>query len=77
MPEPQQFTKFPENAYRELKPGEEYVPMVPPTATVPELTTRAIVFGLIMNVVFSIAATFLALRPARESRRPSRSRSWR
>ena len=62
MAEPQQFTKFPENAYRELKPGEEYVPMVPPTATVPELTTRAIVFGLIMNVVFSVAATFLALK---------------
>ena len=62
MPEPQQFTKFPENAYRELKPGEEYVPMVPPTATVPEMTTRAIVFGLIMNVIFSVAATFLALK---------------
>jgi len=62
MAEPQQFTKFPENAYRELKPGEEYVPMVPPTATVPEITTRAIVFGLIMNVVFSVAATFLALK---------------
>ncbi len=62
MAEPQTYTKFPENAYRELKPGEEYVPMVPPGATVPEITTRAIVFGLIMNVVFSVAATFLALK---------------
>ncbi|MFH1747801.1 MAG: OPT/YSL family transporter [Planctomycetota bacterium] len=60
--DPQKFTKFPENAYRELKPGEKYVPMVPPTAIVPELTTRMFVFGLIMNVVFSIAATFLALK---------------
>jgi putative OPT family oligopeptide transporter len=59
--QPSQF-KFPENAYRELKPGEEYVPMVPPSVTVPELTPRMIVFGLIMNVVFSIAATFLALK---------------
>jgi putative OPT family oligopeptide transporter len=55
-------TKFPENAYRELKPGEQYVPMVPPTMTVPELTPRMFIFGLIMNVVFSVAATFLALK---------------
>lgn len=62
MAEPQEFTKFPENAYRELKPGEKYVPMVPPDADVPQITTRAIVFGLIMNVIFSVAATFLALK---------------
>ena len=57
----QQF-KFPENAYRELKPGEKFVPMVPPNVNVPELTTRMFVFGLIMNVIFSVAATFLALK---------------
>ena len=62
MTEPQPQFKFPENAYRELKPGEKFVPMVPPSATVPELTPRMFVFGLIMNVVFSIAATFLALK---------------
>jgi putative OPT family oligopeptide transporter len=62
MAEPPTQFKFPENAYRELKPGEEYVSMVPPDVTVPEMTSRAIVFGLIMNVVFSIAATFLALK---------------
>ncbi len=62
MAEPQNYTKFPENAYRELKPGEEFVPMVPPGATVPEMTTRTVVFGLIMNIVFSVAATFLALK---------------
>ncbi len=62
MADPQTYTKFPENAYRELKPGEEYVPMVPPGATVPELTTRALVFGLVMNIIFSVAATFLALK---------------
>jgi len=55
-------TKLPENAYRELKPGETYVPMVPPTMTVPELTPRMFIFGLVMNVVFSVAATFLALK---------------
>jgi len=62
MADPQMPTKFPENAYRELKPGEKYVPMVPPDVTVPELTPRMFIFGLIMNVVFSIAATFLALK---------------
>lgn len=55
-------TKFPENAYRELKPGETFVPMVPPTMRVPELTTRMFIFGLVMNIVFSVAATFLALK---------------
>ncbi|MEW6744129.1 MAG: OPT/YSL family transporter [Planctomycetota bacterium] len=55
-------TKFPENAYRELKPGETYSPMVPPDMRVPELTPRMFIFGLVMNVVFSVAATFLALK---------------
>lgn len=62
MADPQTYTKFPDNAYRELKEGETYVPMVPPGATVPEMTARTIVFGLVMNVVFSVAATFLALK---------------
>jgi len=57
----QQF-KFPENAYRELKPGEKFVPMVPPDVRVSELTTRMFAFGLIMNMIFSVAATFLALK---------------
>ena len=62
MAEPQVQMKLPENAYRELKPGETYVPMVPPNATVPEITTRSIVFGLVMNVLFAMAATYLALK---------------
>jgi uncharacterized oligopeptide transporter (OPT) family protein len=62
MAEPDVQFKFPDNAYRELKEGEEYVPMVPPSQRVPEITTRMIVFGLLMNIVFSVAATFLALK---------------
>ena len=54
--------KFPENAYRELKPGEKFVPMIPPSMRVPELTPRMFIFGLLMNVIFSVAATFLALK---------------
>jgi len=62
MAEPQEQFKFPENAYRELKPGEKFVPMVPPNVRVPELTGRMFVFGLAMNIIFSVAATFLALK---------------
>ncbi len=53
---------LPDNAYRELKPGEEYVPMIPPNVTAPELTVRSIAFGLLMNVLFAMAATYLALK---------------
>lgn len=62
MPEPTVSTRLPENAYRELKPGEVYVPMVPPQVTVPEVTARSILFGIAMNVLFSMAATYLALK---------------
>ncbi|MBK8269828.1 MAG: OPT/YSL family transporter [Planctomycetes bacterium] len=36
--------------------------MVPPNVTVPEVTRRSIAFGILMNVVFSMAATYLALK---------------
>ncbi len=62
MPEPLVSSRLPENAYRELKPGETYVPMVPPRVTVPEVTLRSILFGIAMNVLFSMAATYLALK---------------
>ncbi len=59
---PQVMDKLPENAYRELKPGEVYVPMVPPNITVPEITLRSFIIGIIMNVFFSVIATFVALK---------------
>jgi len=62
MAEPQIQTKLPENAYRELKAGERYVPMVPALVTVPEVTGRSIIFGIVMNIIFSMAATYLALK---------------
>jgi len=55
-------TRLPENAYRELKPGETYEPMVPARASVPEVTSRSIAFGIVMNIIFSMAATYLALK---------------
>ncbi|HWL92813.1 MAG TPA: OPT/YSL family transporter [Phycisphaerae bacterium] len=55
-------THLPENAYRELKPGETYLPMVPADALVPEVTRRSIIFGIVMNIIFSASATYLALK---------------
>ncbi len=53
---------LPENAYRELRPGETYRPVVPPEAAVAEVSLRAILFGLVANVIFSVAATYVALK---------------
>lgn len=53
---------LPENAYRPLQPGESYSPVVPPADQRLEMTTRAVVMGLIMAVLFSAAAAFLGLK---------------
>jgi putative OPT family oligopeptide transporter len=53
---------LPENARRELRPGELYRPIVAPGATVPEVTARSIAFGLAMVVVFSAAAAYISLK---------------
>jgi putative OPT family oligopeptide transporter len=53
---------LPENAYRELEPGETYVPVIPDEKGVPEVTLRSITFGIAMLIVFSAAATYLALK---------------
>lgn len=53
---------LPENAYRKLKPGERYVPVVPAGERVPEWTARSVIIGLVMAVVFSAAAAFLGFK---------------
>ncbi len=54
--------RLPENAFRELKPGESYQPVIPASARVPEVTLRSIVQGVIWSVVFSAAATYIILK---------------
>jgi len=54
--------RLPDNAFRELQPGEIYRPVVDPKADVPEITTRSIVQGFFWAVVFSAAATYIALK---------------
>lgn len=53
---------LPDNAYRELKPGEEYIPIIPPSTVVPEVTPYSVFLGLIMAVVFSAAAAYSGLK---------------
>jgi putative OPT family oligopeptide transporter len=53
---------LPDNAYRELAPGERYEPIVPAASTVPEVTARSIGFGLVMTAIFSAAAAYVALK---------------
>ncbi len=54
--------KLPENAYRELEPGEVYVPVVPEESGVLEITLRSIGIGILMGVIFSAAAAYIALK---------------
>ncbi len=53
---------LPDNAYRPLRPGETYEPLVPAARSVPEVTPRAVVLGLAMTVLFSAASAYIALK---------------
>ena len=46
-------TGLPQNAYRELKEGEEYLPIMDPRSRPPEVTPYSIILGLVMAVIFS------------------------
>jgi len=58
----QEIKGLPENAYSELKEGEEYKPIMSPDKTYPEVNVRSVVTGLIMAVIFSAAAAYLGLK---------------
>ena len=53
---------LPENAYRELKEGEQYHPLMSPNKQYPEVTLWSVLWGLLMAVVFSAAAAYLGLK---------------
>ena len=60
--EEQKKTQLPDNAHRELKPGEEYQPLLSPNKTYPEVTPYSVGMGLLMTIIFSAAAAFLGLK---------------
>ncbi|OKZ03785.1 MAG: oligopeptide transporter, OPT family [Bacteroides sp. CAG:1060_57_27] len=53
---------LPENAHRELKPGESYSPLLDSTRKPLEVTPYSVILGLLMTVLFSAAAAFLGLK---------------
>lgn len=58
----EQMNGLPENAYRELKEGEEYKPLMQADKTYREVTPWSVFWGLVMAVIFSAAAVFLGLK---------------
>jgi putative OPT family oligopeptide transporter len=53
---------LPENAYRELKEGEEYKPVLSPTVNYREVTPWSVAWGVVMAILFSAAAAYLGLK---------------
>jgi putative oligopeptide transporter, OPT family len=53
---------LPENATRELKPGEEYQPILSPNKTYPEVNLWSVSLGIVMTIIFSAAAAYLGLK---------------
>lgn len=53
---------LPENAYKPLHEGELYLPIVPASGQVPELTARAILWGILFCVMFTVASAYSTLK---------------
>lgn len=51
-----------ESAFRELKPGEEYRPVMSPDKNYPEVNAWSLTWGVLMAVLFSAAAAYLGLK---------------
>ena len=54
--------QLPENAFRELKDGEEYKPLMSPDKVYPEVNFWSVTWGIVMAVIFSAAAAYLGLK---------------
>jgi putative OPT family oligopeptide transporter len=59
---PQDDIRLPENAFRELKEGESYQPVIPHDARMPEISLRSVIQGFVWSIMFSAAATYIALK---------------
>jgi putative OPT family oligopeptide transporter len=60
--EEDKITGLPENAFRALKPGENYTPLMRPDRVYPEVTPWSVLWGICMAVLFSAAAAYLGLK---------------
>ena len=55
-------TSLPENAFRELKEGEVYEPMMAAESSPREVNLWSVCWGILMAVIFSAAAAYLGLK---------------
>ena len=62
MPMEEKRTSLPENAHRELHPGENYEPLLSAGKKYSEVTPYSVSIGLLMVIIFSAAAAYLGLR---------------
>ena len=62
MEQQKQNVSLPDTAYREIKPGEEYKPLMPANTTPAEVTPYSVTMGIVMAIIFSAAAAFLGLK---------------
>ena len=62
MEENKKNIELPENAFRELKPGEEYQPIMSEKTNPTEVNLWSVTWGLLMAVLFSAAAAYLGLK---------------
>jgi putative OPT family oligopeptide transporter len=53
---------LPENAYLPLQPGETYTPIIQADMRTPELTPRAILWGVFFCVIFTVASAYSTLK---------------
>jgi putative OPT family oligopeptide transporter len=54
--------QLPDNAFRELKEGEEYEPVMKPSQVYPEVNAWSVTWGILMTILFSAAAAYLGLK---------------
>ncbi len=62
MEEKQDLVQLPENAFRELREGEQYEPLMSAGREYPEVNVWSVAWGIVMAVVFSAAAAYLGLK---------------
>lgn len=53
---------LPDNAFRELKEGEKYEPIMKPDQVYPEVNGWSVTWGILMAILFSAAAAYLGLK---------------
>lgn len=62
MKEEEKKTGLPENAFRPLKDGEQYEPVMSPKKNYPEVNLWSVLWGIGMAILFSAAAAYLGLK---------------